>query len=38
MKESEFKTIPAYVKQENRERILELASAGEPEVSDVECC
>ena len=37
MTEGEFRTIPDYVKQENREKILELAQAGEKEVSDVEC-
>jgi acyl dehydratase len=38
MTESEFKTIPAYVKPANRKRILELASIDEREVSEVECC
>ncbi len=38
MTEDEFKTIPDYVKPENRERILELATADEKEVSQVECC
>jgi len=35
--ENEFKTIPAYVKPENRRRILELAVPNEKEISDVEC-
>ncbi len=38
MAETEFKTIPDYVKPENRKRILELAMADDKEVSDVECC
>jgi len=37
LNESEFKTIPAFVKPENRKKILELAVANEKEVSDVEC-
>jgi hypothetical protein len=36
--EGEFKTIPDYVKPENRRKILELAVANEKEVSEVECC
>ncbi len=38
MTEDEFKTIPDYVKPENRMRLLELAVVDEKEVSDVECC
>jgi acyl dehydratase len=37
MTEGEFRTIPDYVSAENREKILELARAGEKEASDVEC-
>ena len=37
LSESEFKTIPDYVKPANRKRILELAVPNEKEVSDVEC-
>jgi acyl dehydratase len=36
--EDEFRTIPDYVKPENRKKILELAIAGEKEISEVECC
>jgi acyl dehydratase len=36
--EDEFKTIPDYVKPENRRKILELATADAKEVSEVECC
>jgi acyl dehydratase len=36
--EDEFKTIPDFVKPENRRKILELAVANEKEVSQVECC
>ena len=35
--ENEFKTIPSYVKPENRRKILELAVPNAKEVSDVEC-
>lgn len=38
MTEGEFKTIPDYVKPENRKRLLELARVDERDVSDVECC
>ncbi len=38
MTNDEFKTIPDYVKPENRKRLLELAAVDEKEVSDVECC
>ncbi len=38
MTEDQFKTIPDYVRPANRKRILELASADEREVSEVECC
>jgi acyl dehydratase len=38
MTEDEFKTIPGYVKPENRKRILELATVDEKEISAVECC
>lgn len=37
LKENEFKTIPAYVKPANRQRILALAVPNEKEVSDVDC-
>jgi len=37
LKDNEFKTIPAYVKPANRQRILELAVPNEKEVSDVDC-
>ncbi len=36
--DTEFQTIPDYVKPEARKRILELAVTNEPEVSQVECC
>ena len=35
--EAEFKTIPPYVKPENRQRILALAVPNEKEISDVDC-
>ncbi len=38
MSQDEFKTIPDYVKPENRRKILELAVANEKEISQVECC
>lgn len=37
LKNNEFKTIPAYVKPANRQRILELAVPNEKEISDVDC-
>ena len=36
--EDDFRTIPDYVKPENRKKILELAVANEKEISQVECC
>jgi acyl dehydratase len=36
--EDEFRTIPDYVKPENRKKILELAVPNEKEISEVECC
>jgi acyl dehydratase len=38
MTEAEFRTVPEYVRPENRKRILELAVIDAKEVSDVECC